>query len=123
MDIISYNKEELNSNLAMTVSKLHKERYNSEFFINPALTRYSIIYILEFEFASKLHYVKIKFDTPKFEKITKDRAAKFVDQLSAIGGTMGLLTGFSIISGVEILYFAFKIAVDYYKKIRNAKFQ
>ena len=24
--------------------------------------------------------------------------------LSAIGGTMGLLTGFSIISGVEILY-------------------
>ena len=40
MDIISYNKEELNSNLAMTVSKLHKERYNSEFFINPALTRY-----------------------------------------------------------------------------------
>ena len=38
-----------------------------------------------------------------------DRAAKFVDILSAIGGTMGLLTGFSIISGVEILYFSFKI--------------
>ena len=36
-------------------------------------------------------------------------AAKFVDMLSAIGGTMGLLTGFSIISGVEILYFAAKI--------------
>ena len=28
-----------------------------------------------------------------------------MDQLSAIGGTMGLLTGFSIISAVEILYF------------------
>ena len=28
--------------------------------------------------------------------------------LSAIGGTMGLLTGFSIISGVEIVYFAVK---------------
>ena len=38
-----------------------------------------------------------------------DRSAKFVDMLSAIGGTMGLLTGFSIISGVEILYFAAKI--------------
>ena len=25
--------------------------------------------------------------------------------LSAIGGTMGLLTGFSIISGIEIVYF------------------
>ena len=45
----------------------------------------------------KLHYVKIDYNTPKFEKITKDRAAKFVDMLSAIGGTMGLLTGFSII--------------------------
>ena len=50
--------------------------------------------------------MRIYFDTPTFDRITKDRAAKFVDMLSAIGGTMGLLTGFSIISGVEILYFA-----------------
>ena len=45
----------------------------------------------------------ILVDAPAFDKITKDRAAKFVDQLSAIGGTMGLFTGFSIISGVEIV--------------------
>ena len=70
----------------------------------------------EFNFASKFHYVKISFNTPKFEKITNDRAAKFVDMLSAIGGTMGLLTGFSIISGVEILYFAFKIALNLFAK-------
>ena len=56
----------------------------------------------------ELRYIKIYFDTPAFNKITKDSAAKFVDQLSAIGGTMGLLTGFSIISGVEIVYFACK---------------
>ena len=43
-----------------------------------------------------------------FEKITKDRAAKWTDILSAIGGTMGLLTGFSIISAVEIVYFVVK---------------
>ena len=55
-----------------------------------------------------LRFVRIYFNTPAFNKITKDRAAKFVDQLSAIGGTMGLLTGFSIISGVEIIYFATK---------------
>ena len=42
-------------------------------------------------------------------RVTKDRAAKFVDQLSAIGGTMGLLTGFSIISGVEIIYFGARL--------------
>ena len=56
--------------------------------------------------------VRIYFDTPTFDRITKDRAAKFVDMLSAIGGTMGLLTGFSIISGVEILYFAFKLLIN-----------
>ena len=55
------------------------------------------------------------FDTPMFERITKDRAAKFVDMLSAIGGTVGLLTGFSIISGVEIIYFAAKIILKIFK--------
>ena len=52
--------------------------------------------------------MRIFFDTPTINKITKDRAAKFEDQLSAIGGTMGLLTGFSLISGVEIIYFSTK---------------
>ena len=39
----------------------------------------------------------------------KDQKAKDVDKLSAIGGTLGLLTGFSIISGVEVLFFMMKI--------------
>ena len=53
--------------------------------------------------------MRIYFDTPTFDKITKDRSAKLVDKLSAIGGTMGLLTGFSLISAIEIIYFAVKI--------------
>ena len=60
--------------------------------------------------------MRIFFDTPTINKITKDRAAKFVDMLSAIGGTMGLLTGFSIISGVEIVYFATKIVWEIFLK-------
>ena len=60
---------------------------------------------------ANLQSVRIFFDTPTFDRIKKDRAAKFVDMLSAIGGTMGLLTGFSIISAVEIFYFAVKIIV------------
>ena len=64
-------------------------------------------------------YVKIFFDTPTFERIKKDRAAKFVDMLSAIGGTMGLLTGFSIISGVEILYFSIKIIFNFMKSKKS----
>ena len=67
---------------------------------------------------TNLRFVKIQFDTQVFDKIEKDRAAKFVDMLSAIGGTMGLLTGFSIISGVEIIYFAAKIALTHFGKIK-----
>ena len=63
-----------------------------------------------------MRYVKIYFKTPKFDRITKDRAAKFVDMLSAVGGTMGLLTGFSIISAVEIMYFGIKIVIGFFQK-------
>ena len=63
------------------------------------------------------------FYATTFDRITKDRAAKFVDMLSAIGGTMGLLTGFSIISAVEIIYFAIKITLkilkDNQKQMKN----
>ena len=59
--------------------------------------------------------MRIFFDTPTFDRITKDRAAKPVDILSAIGGTMGLLTGFSLISAVEIIYFATKIIINLMK--------
>ena len=63
-----------------------------------------------------LRYIKVEFGTPNFDIITKDKAAKWQDQLSTIGGTMGLLTGFSIISGVEIGYFAVKIIFHLIKK-------
>ena len=35
----------------------------------------------------------------------------FESSLGVIGGTMGLLTGFSILSGVEIVFFLIKILV------------
>ena len=63
-----------------------------------------------------LRLVRIYFDATTFDKIVKDSAAKGVDMLSAIGGTMGLLTGFSLISGVEIIYFAVKIFLNVFNK-------
>ena len=63
--------------------------------------------------------MRIYFGTQTFDRIEKDRAAKFTDMLSAIGGTMGLLTGFSIISGVEILVFAAKTIFN--KIVKNKK--
>ena len=60
---------------------------------------------------STLELVRIYFDTATFDEIERDKKIKVEAQLSLIGGTMGLLTGFSIISAVEILYFAAKIVV------------
>ena len=79
------------------------------------------MFFLDYEWRNNLRYVRIYFDTPTIDRITKDRAAKFVDMLSAIGDTMGLLTGFSIISGVEIIYFAGKIILNLFmsKKINT----
>ena len=69
---------------------------------------------LEYQLDAKLRYIRIHFTrTPYYDKIVKDTSAKFVDMLSAIGGTMGLLTGFSIISAVEIIYFALKIVYQF----------
>ena len=51
---------------------------------------------------STLLLVQIYFDRATFDNIERDKKIKIEGQLSLIGGTMGLLTGFSIISGVEI---------------------
>ena len=77
--------------------------------------------IVDYFVKLNLKYVRIYFDTTTFDRITKDRAAKFVDMLSAIGGTMGLLTGFSIISGLEMVYFACKIILKILKDRLNKK--
>ena len=75
-----------------------------------------VLKIPDYEWENKLRFVRIYFDTPTFVVIEKNRAAKFEDMLSAIGGTMGLLTGFSIISGVEILYFSLKLLMENLRK-------
>ena len=57
---------------------------------------------------STLQLVQIYFDTATFDEVERDKKIKTEAQLSLIGGTMGLLTGFSIISGVEIIFFLFR---------------
>ena len=57
--------------------------------------------------------IGIYIDTPAFDEVTKDVPATNTDKLSTIGGTFGLLTGFSLISGVEILYFMAKFLMSW----------
>ena len=60
-----------------------------------------------------LQLIQIYFDTATFDEIERDVKVTMEAQLGLIGGTMGLLTGFSILSGVEIIYFAIKLFMSF----------
>ena len=59
-----------------------------------------------------IYFVEIFFDTSTFDLVEQDKKMTLEAQLGLIGGTMGLLTGFSILSGVEILYYAIRFFVS-----------
>ena len=67
---------------------------------------------------ANLRFVRIYFDTATFDDIESDKKIKTEAQLSLIGGTMGLFSGFSIISGIEIVFFLAKFS---YKSIVRCK--
>ena len=62
----------------------------------------------ELPYIPQLEMVHIYFDTATFDLIEKDTKNTSETQISVIGGTMGLFTGFSILSAVEIFYFTVK---------------
>ena len=101
--VSSFVKTEVNKSQELLV-KLSEDYQNYK--------GYYPFYNTMFNSKSKLRMIRIFFDTPSFDRITKDDAAKGVNMLSAVGGTMGLLTGFSIISAVEIIFFLAKIILD-----------
>ena len=51
-----------------------------------------------------LHYVNIYYTSPTVDSITEDTKTNFVTKISVLGGTLGLFAGFSLLSGVEIIY-------------------
>ena len=53
--------------------------------------------------------VKIYLATATYDEIEKDLKVTTEAALGLIGGTMGLFTGFSILSGVEIIYYLAKL--------------
>ena len=55
-----------------------------------------------------MHVVQFYFVPATYDEIERDKKLTLEAQLGLIGGTMGLFTGFSIFSGVEIIYFAIK---------------
>ncbi len=65
--------------------------------------------------------MNIYFTTPTYDEIEKDAKVTLETVVSAVGGTLGLFTGFSILSGVEIMYFMGKFLFRKFekKKIKN----
>ena len=55
-----------------------------------------------------MQVIQIYFDTATYDEIERDVKVTINAQLGLIGGTMGLLTGFSILSAVEIIYYLAK---------------
>ena len=55
-----------------------------------------------------MYFIEIFFDSSTYDNVEQDKKMTLEAQLGLIGGTMGLLTGFSLLSGVEIFYYAIK---------------
>ena len=87
------------------LEKLHEEYDNYKRFLTENLVFDQVSIVANLSFAP-LQVVQIYFGTATYDKIEKDQKVTLEAQLGVIGGTMGLLTGFSILSGVEIIYFA-----------------
>ena len=63
-------------------------------------------FLVEKRSYAKFDVFLIYFGTSTFDEIAKDTKMKLETMVGVIGGTCGLLTGFSVLSGVEILYYA-----------------
>ena len=65
-----------------------------------------------------MEVVEIYFGAATYDEIEKDVKVTLEAALGLIGGTMGLLTGFSILSGVEIIYYVIKFLWKLWQKKR-----
>ena len=63
-----------------------------------------------------VRFINIYLGTATFDEIAKDEKVTTEAALGLIGGTMGLFTGFSILSGVEIIYFVAKYLLSLTRK-------
>ena len=59
------------------------------------------------------------FDTPIITEITLELRTSIFDMISAIGGTLGLFTGISVITLVEVAYWSGKFAIVCFQSSRQ----
>ena len=77
------------------------------------------LFILASSNEAEIYFIEIFFDISTFDLVEQDKKMTLEAQLGLIGGTMGLLTGFSILSGVEIIYYAIRFFASL--RVKNAE--
>ena len=106
----STSREQSNDSLATLIKEYEKYKRSQ-------IDSFEIVYDDGFQIVPKpyqpLRVVQIYFDTATYDEIERDKKIKFEAQLSLIGGTMGHLTGFSIISGIELVFFLIKLIASF----------
>ena len=80
-----------------------------------------ILFSLDKTIFVPLQVIEIYFDTGTYDNIERDVKVTINAQLGLIGGTMGLLTGFSILSAVEIVYYLgrFLMSAKFFTTVRS----
>ena len=63
--------------------------------------------------------VHIFFDAATFDTIERDEKITLEGQLGLIGGTLGLFTGFSVCSAIEICQFLIKLMFSLKQKLQT----
>ena len=61
---------------------------------------------------ASLQVVEIFFNTATYDEIERDVKVTLEASLGLVGGTMGLLTGFSVLIGAEIIFFASRLILS-----------
>ena len=68
--------------------------------------------LAEKRFREDVAVLNFFFDTPIITQINLELRTNIFDQISAIGGTLGLFTGISVITFIEILYWFGRFAIE-----------
>ena len=87
-------------------------RYTFSFFKHSCSIVYSPLHCPASPKEDEIYFVEIFLATSTYDKVEQDKKMTLEAQLGVIGGTMGLLPGFSILSGVEIVYYAIRFFVS-----------
>ena len=71
--------------------------------------------LAEERFRRDISVLNFFFDTPIITKICLEMRVSMFDKLSAIGGTLGLYTGISIITMIEIVWWLIQFGVHAFR--------